>query len=105
MYNLIGEGGKLADNKPEWYLNKAHAAEVGMMIEGIQTQLVKSQVVQNIYDIANSQRFAVGLTPQRLKTYKEKKRGNGCKELEEIDPSNMTAFKVLFESSLHYVVK
>jgi len=106
MYNLIGEGGNpIPGKKPEWYLNKAHSAEIGMLINGIQSTLVKSQVVQNIYDIANSQKFAVGLTPQRLKTFKEKKRGNGCKELEEIDPSNMTAFKVLFESSLHYVVK
>ena len=102
LFKLLGEGSTPTKKDAEFYLNKTHAAEIGYLMNSITSNLVKSEVVQNIYDIANSQRFAVGVD---LKKVKQHQKTTGGGKLEEIDPTNKTAYKVLFESSFHYVVK
>jgi hypothetical protein len=102
LFKLIGTGPIPTNKNAEFYLNKTHSAEIGYIMKSIGSNLVKSQVVTNIYDIANSQRFAVGVDMKKIEQY-QKMTGNG--KLEEIDPKNKTAYKILFESSFHYVIK
>lgn len=102
LFKLIGQGSVPKNQNAEFYLNKTHSAEIGYIIANISSNLVKSELIQNWYDIANSQRFAVGINFNKIKQNKKMK-GN-CK-LEDIDPSNKTAYRILFESSFHYVVK
>ena len=102
LFKLIGQGSVPKNQSAEFYLNKTHSAEIGYIIDNISSNLIKSELIQNWYDIANSQRFAVGINMNKVKQNKKMK-GN-CK-LEDIDPSNKTAYKILFESSFHYVVK
>jgi hypothetical protein len=99
---MVGDGDIPKNKDAEFYLNKTHSAEIGYLMKSITSNLVKSELIKNWYDIANSQRFAVGISPQADKKYKKMK-GN-CK-MESIDPENKMGYKILFESSFHYVVK
>ena len=106
LYNLLGEGGNpIPGQKGEWYLNKSHSGEIGYLLSKITRPSVKNSIIQNIYDIANSQRFAVGLDVTEAQMKAMKKGAPGEPDIELIDPSNLTTYRTLFESSLHYVVK
>lgn len=102
LFKLVGQGSVPKNQNAEFYLNKTHSAEIGYLMKSITSNLVKSELIQNWYDIANSQRFAVGINPKTIARYKKMK-GN-C-QLEDIDPTNKVAYNILFESSFHYVVK
>ena len=106
LYKLLGEGGNpIPGQKGEWYLNKSHSGEIGYLLSKITRPSVKNSIIQNIYDIANSQRFAVGLDVTEAQMKAMKKGAPGEPDIELIDPSNLTTYRTLFESSLHYVVK
>ena len=102
LFDKVGDGDIPKNKDAEFYLNKTHSAEIGYLMKSITGDLVKSELIKNWYDIANSQRFAVGISPQAVEKHKKMK-GN-CK-MESIDPTNKNGYEILFESSFHYVVK
>jgi len=66
MYKLLNGSGSFEKTDGKSILNKTIAAEIGIAIEFITNKLTRDVTVENLYDLAASQRFSAGVRADQL---------------------------------------
>jgi hypothetical protein len=66
MYKLLNGSGSFGKSDGKSILNKTIAAEIGVAIEFITNKLTRDVTVENLYDLAASQKFSAGVRPDQL---------------------------------------
>jgi len=93
MYKLVNGSGKFERNDPKDIMNKTIASEIAVAIEFITNKLTRDVTVENLYDLAASQRFSAGVRADQL----AKRRGIYSKEAKSLGPKEaMYVFESCF---------
>ena len=66
MYKLLNGSGSFGKSDGKSILNKTIAAEIGVAIEFITNKLTRDVTVENLYDLAASQKFSAGVRADQL---------------------------------------
>ncbi len=93
MYKLINGSGKFERKDPKDIMNKTIASEIAVAIEFITNKLTRDVTVENLYDLAASQRFSAGIRADQL----AKRKGIYSKEAKSLGPKEaMYVFESCF---------
>lgn len=88
MYKFINGSGSFERKDGKDIMNKTIAAEIGVAIEGITNKLTKDVTVENLYDLAASQRFSAGVRADQLAKrkgiYSKEAKALGSKEAQYV---------------------
>jgi hypothetical protein len=66
MYKLLNGSGSFEKTDGKSILNKTIAAEIGVAIQFITNKLTRDVTVENLYDLAASQKFSAGVRADQL---------------------------------------
>lgn len=97
MYELINGSGEFQRDGGKDIMNKTIAAEIGVAIEFITNKLTRDVTVENLYDLAASQRFSAGVRADQL----AKRKGIYSKEAKTLGPKEAL---YVFESCFYLKV-
>jgi len=93
MYKLVNGSGKFERKDPKDIMNKTIASEIAVAIEFITNKLTRDVTVENLYDLAASQRFSAGIRADQL----AKRKGIYSKEAKALGPKeSMYVFESCF---------
>jgi hypothetical protein len=93
MYKLVNGSGKFERKDPKDIMNKTIASEIAVAIEFITNKLTRDVTVENLYDLAASQRFSAGIRADQL----AKRKGIYSKEAKSLGPKEaMYVFESCF---------
>lgn len=93
MYKLVNGSGKFERKDPKDIMNKTIASEIAVAIEFITNKLTRDVTVENLYDLAASQRFSAGIRADQL----AKRKGIYSKEAKALGPKEaMYVFESCF---------
>mgnify|MGYP001189361549 FL=1 len=90
-----------ARSPEEAWLNKTHAGEVGVAVNDIANKISRDITVENLFDLAASQRFGAGISAQQL----ERRKQMLPNSLREINNVPVTEAKTIWNACFHLVVK
>jgi hypothetical protein len=94
MYKLINGTGEFQRNDAKDIMNKTIASEIAVAIEFITNKLTRDVTVENLYDLAASQRFSAGVRADQL----AKRKGIYSKEAKALGPKEA---QYVFESCFY----
>jgi hypothetical protein len=94
MYKLINGNGEFQRDNPKDIMNKTIASEIAVAIEFITNKLTRDVTVENLYDLAASQRFSAGVRADQL----AKRKGVYGKEAQALGPKEA---QYVFESCFY----
>lgn len=97
LYSLINSSGSFQPNDPKSVLNKTIASEIAVAIEFITNKLTRDVTVENLYDLAASQRFSAGVRADQL----AKRKGIYSKEAKALGPKEA---QFIFEACFYLKV-
>ncbi len=97
LFELINTTGEFERKDPKDVMNKTIASEIAVAIEFITNKLTKDVTVENLYDLAASQRFSAGIRAEQL----EKRKGIYNKEAQSLGPKEA---QYVFESCFYLKV-
>ena len=86
----------------EAWLNKTHAGEVGVAVNDITNKLIRDVTVENLFDLAASQRFGAGVSAEQLERRKRMLPQYLKEDLEQVPVSEA---KEIWNACFHIVVK
>ena len=86
----------------EAWLNKTHAGEVGVAVNDITNKLIRDVTVENLFDLAASQRFGAGVSAEQLERRKRMLPQYLKEDLEQVPVSEA---KGIWNACFHIVVK
>ena len=93
MYKLVNGSGEFQRKDPKDIMNKTIASEIAITIEFITNKLTRDVTVENLYDLAASQRFSAGVRADQL----TKRKGIYSKEAKALGPKEaMYVFESCF---------
>jgi hypothetical protein len=88
MYKLINGSGEFQRTDPKDIMNKTIASEIAVAIEFITNKLTRDVTVENLYDLAASQRFSAGVRAEQLAKrkgiYSKEAKALGAKEAQYV---------------------
>ena len=97
MYKLINGSGEFQRTDSKDIMNKTIASEIAVAIEFITNKLTRDVTVENLYDLAASQRFSAGVRADQL----AKRKGIYSKEAKALGPKEA---QYVFESCFYLKV-
>jgi hypothetical protein len=97
LYSMINKDQSFKKKDPKSILNKTVASEIAVVIDQITNKLTKDIVVENLYDLAASQRFSSGIRPEQL----ERRKGIYAKEAKALGPKEA---QYIFDSCFYLKV-
>lgn len=97
MYKLVNGSGEFERKDAKDIMNKTIASEVAVAIEFITNKLTRDVTVENLYDLAASQRFSSGVRADQL----AKRKGIYAKEAKTLGPKEA---QYVFESCFYLKV-
>jgi hypothetical protein len=88
MYKLVNGSGEFQRSDPKDIMNKTIASEIAVAIEFITNKLTRDVTVENLYDLAASQRFSAGIRAEQLARrsgiYSKEAKALGSKEAQYV---------------------
>jgi len=97
MYKLINGSGEFMRSDPKDIMNKTIASEIAVAIQFITNKLTRDVTIENLYDLAASQRFSAGVRADQL----AKRKGIYSKEAKALGPNEA---QYVFESCFYLKV-
>lgn len=97
LFTLVNKSGEFQRKDPKDIMNKTIASEIAVAIEFITNKLTKDVTVENLYDLAASQRFSAGIRADQL----AKRKGIYSKEAQALGSKEA---QFVFESCFYLKV-